>query len=324
MKAFILEGDSTRTELVRAAIARQWPDGKVTTAQDGAAAAISELTDLSLVVVDCAAAQDALAGICKRTDAAVVAAGGPGDLAALAAALEAGAAAMLIVDPSAQAGMQVVLARAVEQAQARREMDLLRRRVYALQTQLADKDRQLRNAQVEKQELALADPLTDLCTRRRFCEALRIEFDRVRRYGAPVSCIMVDIDHFRHINNSHGFEVGDGVLQRLAEILSDHARRSDLVARYADEELAVLCPHTAKEGALTAGERIRLAVAEETFGGPELSFEVTVSVGIASFPDEGIETPNDLLNAADGVLRRAKAEGRNRVCVYGDDPRIEE
>ncbi len=326
MKVIVIEGDAARADALLAALKPRWPDcvAERVSFEEWEGSLASEA---DLVAVDCAAgvgAVDAVREARRQGAAAVVAFGSPADLDCLADALAAGAHQQLVLPSDGFAHAAVVIQKAIEQGKQRRELQWLKRQAQSLQVQLADKDRLLRQMHREKADLAPSDSLTQLLNRRHFCQRLRSEFDRVRRYEAPVSCLMADIDHFRRVNSEHGFEAGDAVLVRIAEILAEHARSSDLVCRYGAEEFALLCPHTGKEGAVVAAERIWRAVAEEAFGEPDRPFRVTVSIGVASFPDEGIESPDQLLSAAEAALREAKNAGRNRVCVFGSDPRIED
>lgn len=166
----------------------------------------------------------------------------------------------------------------------------------------------------ELERLATTDPLTGLANRRAFLMRAREEVDRAARHGRPMSVVMIDIDHFKVINDRHGHDVGDQVLQRVAALVRDTVRQSvDVVARFGGEEFVLLLPETGLAGARILAERIRKAFEEslvDTDGGP-VSF--TASFGVEEFRtalDTGVET---VLKRADDALYRAKAAGRNRV-----------
>ena len=329
MKTLMLEGDSARAQSVRAAIHALWPDSEIVSVPDGQALCTSAQTGVDLVVVGCASAPadvgEVVAAMTDQTDAPIVVSGSASDLPAMVGALEAGASDYLVLAPEAEGLVRAVLQRSADALGLRREMDVVRRRVRGLQAQIADKDRQIRNMARQTQDLSPVDPLTELSNRRHFSQRLRTELERTQRYQFPISCLMVDLDHLRHINNSYGFDAGDDAMARIAEILLHHARRSDVVSRYGAEEFALLFPHTPKDGAVCAAERIRQAVAEEEFGLPgQRNFSMTVSVGVAAFPDPDLDSADHLVDGADKALRQAKAEGRNRVCVLGADPRLED
>jgi len=320
MKAVIFAADSGRSDAVQAGIAKQWPGSVVEQFDATARPSPSALAQAELVVVDCAAhgANPAalVATVIELSEAPVVATGATSDLEPIACALDAGASAYIVVGDS-DCMVDAVLRKLVKPVRAGQEVASLGRQIESLQRHLADRDRMLRNADREKRELAQTDPLTQLSTRPHFVQRLRIECDRAKRYHAPIACLMIDIDHFRHMNNTHGVDAGNDALKRIAEILLDHARGSDVVCRYGGEEFAVLLPHTDVTGALSAAERVRAAVADEDFG-------LTVSVGLCTFPEADAQSDSQLLDGAERALKHAKADGRNRVCVYGKDPRFDE
>lgn len=131
---------------------------------------------------------------------------------------------------------------------------------------------------------------------------------------------MIDVDHFKHFNDTHGHLMGNEVLVRVASILTETVRDTDIVARYGGEEFAVILPKTPKEMAKNFAERLRHAVETYDFPGGEKqpNGRLTISVGLASYPEDG-SPANDvvaLIEFADQALYKAKLEGRNRVCVY--------
>jgi two-component system cell cycle response regulator len=132
-----------------------------------------------------------------------------------------------------------------------------------------------------------------------------------------VTLLMIDIDHFKRINDTYGHLVGDEVLREVAKTLQREARTVDIVARYGGEEFCVILPETTAEGALAFGERVRAriasqpAVSDKDFRG----LHISVSVGVATIPNERVSSPEDLIALADEALYRAKEQGRNRVCA---------
>jgi diguanylate cyclase (GGDEF)-like protein/PAS domain S-box-containing protein len=163
-------------------------------------------------------------------------------------------------------------------------------------------------------ELSRTDPLTGLLNRRAFDEVLENEFSRFRRNGVACSLMILDVDHFKSINDSHGHPVGDGVLQMLARTCQQHRRSYDTVARFGGEEFCVLLPGTALADASHAAEDLRRrisALAMRTPSGATLA--VSVSIGVAGVRASD-ETFSELVERADRALYRAKHSGRNRVC----------
>jgi two-component system, cell cycle response regulator len=164
--------------------------------------------------------------------------------------------------------------------------------------------------------LAHTDPLTQLLNRRALTVRLVAELERVRRYNAPLTVLMIDVDHFKLVNDTYGHIAGDLVLEELGLTLQRAARSVDTVARYGGEEFVVALPETGEQGAMSFAERLRTKVEWNSFSiGKGQTIRVTVSVGLATFEGVRVETAEDLLDAADKALYRAKQSGRNVVAI---------
>ena len=166
--------------------------------------------------------------------------------------------------------------------------------------------------------LATRDQLTGLLNRREFDRILEEEAERARRFGHPFALVMVDVDHFKGINDAHGHPVGDVVLREVAKRLSDQVRTVDRVARFGGEEFAIVVMESDRAAALETAQRICAAVQ----GVPVLAHDmlplmVTVSAGVASLPQDA-GTPEALIAAADKALYAAKAAGRNCAVGFGN------
>lgn len=166
--------------------------------------------------------------------------------------------------------------------------------------------------QEELRYLAETDPLTDTYNRRALVEKLSHEIDRTQRYGTVLACLMLDIDNFKQVNDTFGHLMGDRVLRHLAGILRREQRSVDIVARYGGEEFVVLLPETGLPGARMFAERILRRVGGHDFGDGSRTVNITVSIGIATFPDDRVEDGESLLRFADSNLYKAKKDGRNR------------
>ena len=169
------------------------------------------------------------------------------------------------------------------------------------------------NARLEV--LAHTDPLTQLLNRRALTARLTSELDRARRYQSVLTLLMVDLDHFKDVNDNNGHLVGDDVLREVAGLLQVAIRSVDVVARYGGEEFVIVLPETPLAGAITFAERVRVQIERHPFCEAEGPLHVTASVGVAVYPGDGVESVEDLFLRADDALYRAKAEGRNRVAV---------
>lgn len=167
----------------------------------------------------------------------------------------------------------------------------------------------------DARQRAVTDGLTGLYNHAHFKELLALEFARCKRYGAPLSLLLVDVDFFKKINDTYGHLTGDVVLRRVAHALRGQVRDCDWVARYGGEEMAILLPSTDLKGALVVAERIRRFVRDMVFMTEEkLQIPpITVSIGVAQ--QRKTDTPTELINRADQALYHAKSNGRNQVCA---------
>jgi diguanylate cyclase (GGDEF)-like protein len=184
-----------------------------------------------------------------------------------------------------------------------------------LEAQVQERTRQLQEANARLEQLTLTDDVTGLYNQRFLHARLEEEFQRARRYNASLAVMMLDLDKFKHVNDSHDHLFGSRVLRRVGELLRHAVRDTDLVIRYGGDEFAVILPHTSLSEAAVVGERVRALVEGNDVGDESTSWRATVSVGVASLLECDAQTPKDLLRAADQALYRAKADGRNRIAA---------
>ena len=171
-------------------------------------------------------------------------------------------------------------------------------------------------------ELAMVDGLTGLFMRRYFDARIEEEIERSKRYGSAFSVVMIDVDDFKHLNDSHGHLIGDRVLRGIAIVVKSQMRGVDTAARYGGEEIALILPRTEMVSAYNVGERIRAAIAElriTTDTETSQALRVTASFGIASYPESKARDGEDLVRRADRALYRAKKTGKNRVELFWSD-----
>jgi len=170
------------------------------------------------------------------------------------------------------------------------------------------------------ENLSITDELTGIANRRHFEWRLAEEVERARRYQYPLSALMLDLDHFKRVNDTYGHQIGDIVLQQIAQRLKRVLRRTDFLARYGGEEFVVLAPQTPADRALILAERLRQVIAESPISvSPDLQLRITISIGVAVFPEHA-QNGNELVRAADEALYKAKQTGRNRVCLFEPEP----
>ena len=174
----------------------------------------------------------------------------------------------------------------------------------------------VKKAQAKMAEMSTVDELTKLHNRRYFIEALEGEFERASRYEIEMALIMMDMDHFKGINDTYGHPAGDMVLSEIGRILKEHVRRNDITCRYGGEEFAVILPNASRDNIYAAYDRFREMVSEHLFEYESNQFHITVSIGIAF--SNNAESANDLLSQADQALYQAKDTGRNKTVTYMD------
>jgi two-component system cell cycle response regulator len=178
-------------------------------------------------------------------------------------------------------------------------------RAYDLEAAKTDRER--------FQFLANTDPLTACLNRRAMLDRLERELARARRYRHQLSVLMIDIDWFKTINDTRGHLVGDSVLRKLGEMLKQEARSVDIVARYGGEEFTVILPDTDLEGGTTFAERLRERAEHYDFSEAGDPLTATISIGVATFADDGEMTAETMIERSDTALYRAKQAGRNKV-----------
>jgi diguanylate cyclase (GGDEF)-like protein len=222
--------------------------------------------------------------------------------------------ANLITSDGMRIGTLCVLDTKVRTLSAHQRNLLMRlaRQVMALM-ELRQRDRELALALAAMQRLASEDGLTGLMNRRALLEALQREVERCKRRGSALSVVMMDLDHFKDVNDRHGHAMGDAVLRGVSTTLRSGIRAVDIAGRYGGEEMCLVLPDTDAAGAATVAESLRAAIAAQPYEDGQQSVNVTASFGVASFAKDGYDNVDKLLRAADEALYRAKTTGRNRV-----------
>ena len=178
---------------------------------------------------------------------------------------------------------------------------------------LEDTRRRLRQQNTLLRDLAVVDELTGLYNRRFFDRRLKYETERFHRYGKSLSLALLDVDHFKAVNDRYGHPMGDTVLRKFATITQSSIRRVDLLARYGGEEFAILMPETDSKGSRIVGERVRTIVGSAALQSGDTTIQLTISVGIASIGPGWSGDAEGIIRLADQALYKAKHQGRN--CV---------
>jgi diguanylate cyclase (GGDEF)-like protein len=199
--------------------------------------------------------------------------------------------------------------------QSRRAKEELEKALDELDRRVIERTRELTEANRKLRELSMTDCLTGLFNQRHFLRELETEFGKALRYGRSLALLLVDIDHFKDVNDRYGHPCGDLVLRNVAGLLKGRLRKSDITARIGGDELAIILPETTMSKALAVAKKLRWYLGKSSLACNGKSFRITCSIGLAAVPDRGIENWNALLESADKSLYRAKREGRNTVVA---------
>jgi len=195
-----------------------------------------------------------------------------------------------------------------------RERDLYARELQVIRDLYKEKLKEIEMMREEAIRLSYTDDLTGIYNHRFFIEQLTLEVERQKRYPTPLSLLMIDIDYFKHYNDTNGHLAGDQALRNIAMLIQRGVRQSDIVARYGGEEFSAILINAGREKALEIAERVRRNVADTRFPNENAqpNKDLTVSVGVAIF-SSSISTLTDLIREADHALYLAKKCGRNRI-----------
>ena len=201
--------------------------------------------------------------------------------------------------------------------QLRKTREQLRLGEQTLNQQITE----IQELQIQLSEQAIHDPLTGLFNRRYLDTTMARELARCEREGQLLILMMIDIDHFKKVNDTYGHQMGDEVLKKLAAMLIEQVRTTDVACRYGGEEFLLLLPNMSLGKALLRAEQWRSAFSATTVLLGEVLIQTTLSIGIATYPDNG-KSAEELISCADLAMYRAKTEGRNRVVLFGTDTAI--
>lgn len=178
----------------------------------------------------------------------------------------------------------------------------------------------IRDLKEEIARVTTTDDLTGLHNRAYFHQRLESELSRAKRYNIPTSCMLLDIDFFKVVNDMYGYDWGDVLLKQITEVLKRHVRKADVLSRYGDEEFLILLPNTEEDSAYIFAERLRKDIERLEFlpEGEQERHPITISGGISSFPflNNADETANTLIRYAEHALYNAKKRGKNKIIQF--------
>ena len=167
----------------------------------------------------------------------------------------------------------------------------------------------------QTKKLAVTDGLTGISNRPNMEQSLLSEFERSKRYNSPLSVVLLDVDHFKDVNDSYGHQKGDEILVTFASILKKFCRANDIAARYGGEEFLMILPQSNAQGAFKIAERVREEIMKMSFVGNDSKFSVTTSCGVAELNRDYMKNTDQLINVADNAMYEAKNSGRNKTII---------
>lgn len=316
-RILIVEDDADQRLIIREVLRQHFPGGAISEAASRAEAGRFEPDELDLVLCDYnlpdGTAEDVMSDLHARGDVTFVVVTGDncGDTAA--SMIRAGASDYVVKLGGYTSAIPLAVEKNLEVARLRREHK------STLQ-EVEEKNEQLQRLTSELAEAAATDVLTGLYNRRQL-ERIQTEmFDRAYRYGEQLACVMLDMDGFKKLNDTHGHAAGDAVLVAMGAALQSQMRRADVAARYGGDEFVLLLPHTDEQDAMMAVDRLREGLTcrlpRVNVNGAMVLAPVTISAGVASVSASGASSGAELVAAADKALYAAKVGGRNRtVCM---------
>lgn len=167
----------------------------------------------------------------------------------------------------------------------------------------------------QTKKLAVTDGLTGISNRPNMEQSLLSEFERSKRYNSPLSIVLLDVDHFKNVNDSYGHQKGDEILVTFASVLKKFCRANDTAARYGGEEFLMILPQSNAQGAFKIAERVREEIMKMSFVGNDSKFSVTTSCGVAELNRDYMKNTDQLINVADNAMYEAKNSGRNKTII---------
>lgn len=324
-RALIVDDDPDHAHLLADALTTYYqvgPNSRITceyTARDALAQPLGEydviLLDLHMPDMDGLAMLERVLG---RADVPVIFVTGEQDLTIAAQAVEAGAQDYVVKHGDYLLAIPAIVQKNISLHRIKLEHDRLQMRLQWMLQELKQKNEQLEASMKQLKTMATTDPLTGLNNRRYFNEQLRQKFAEALRYEHDLSCVMLDLDHYKQFNDTLGHQKGDELLQVVAEEIRAALRESDIAARYGGDEFILLLPHSDAEAASSVAERIRNRLARNCHPNKRLRFPVTLSIGIASTSEDHPNSDEGLVSMADRALYRAKETGRDRIVTFTD------
>jgi diguanylate cyclase (GGDEF)-like protein len=324
-RILIVDDNADHCELLSDALGMYYrfgPDSCILAVHTASACLEQPLKDFDLVLLDLhlpdISGLEVLEEILTRADVPVIFVTGDQDISVAAEAIQRGAQDYVVKHGDYLFAIPVIVEKNIALHKIKLEHDRLELRLQWMLEELKHKNQQLEESMEKLKRMATTDALTGLNNRRYFSEQLERQFSEAVRYDTDLCCCMIDLDHYKQLNDSLGHQVGDEILQLMARRIDDCLRSSDIAARYGGDEFVLLLPHTSSAEAHAVVRRLRESMAEVTREHAKIRTPVTLSIGVASLRDDFPATADALVSMADRALYRAKELGKDRIMAFRD------
>ena len=319
IKLLIIEDDPDQRDLIRETLEERFGAGTVVTAGSRAEALANDLSAFDLILSDYhlpdATGMELLEDIQSRCVTPVIMVTGENVGRIATEAIRRGATDYVVKFGDYLFTIPLVVEKNLTVAKMKRENEKLRAELEGALREVWDKNAQLEQSLKKIEEVAATDPLTGLYNRRHFGKVLGQLFSEAQRYDTDLSCVMIDLDGYKQLNDTHGHQLGDQLLMAAGRVISANMRQMDVAARYGGDEFVLLLPRAAGDEAARVVQRIREEFRQASSILLRRNEGVSMSVGISSLRGDEPTGIEPLIAAADAALYRAKAAGRNRVVI---------
>lgn len=317
LRLLVIEDDPDQRDLIQGTLEAKFGDGTVVAVGTRAEALQQPLDSFNLILSDFnlpdATGMELLQQIQERSRTPVIMVTGENVGRIASEAISKGATDYVVKFGDYLFTIPLVVEKNLAVARIRRENERLRTELQSALNEVREKNAQLVQSLMKIEEVAATDPLTGLYNRRHFGQVLEQLFSEAVRYTSDLSCVMIDLDGYKQLNDTHGHQLGDQILVVAGKVIASNLRKMDVAARYGGDEFILLLPRTGMDDAICVAQRIR-----EEFGltsGALLRRNqgVGMSIGVSSMMNDHPPSTDQLVSTADAALYRAKTAGRNRV-----------
>jgi diguanylate cyclase (GGDEF)-like protein len=319
LRLLIIEDDADQQDLIRETLEDHFGRGTVIAVDSRKAALLQDLSSFNLILTDYnlpdACGMDLLDELRTRCNTPVIMVTGENVGHIAVDAIKRGATDYVVKLGDYLFTIPLVIEKNLTMAKVKQENEVLRKELESTLIELKSKNEQLETSLKTVQQMAATDPLTGLYNRRHFGRVLEQLFAEAQRYETDLSCVMIDVDGYKQINDKHGHQIGDHLLITASKVISANLRRMDVAARYGGDEFVILLPHADTREAASVAQRVRDDFYHASASVLKTGAGVRLSIGIGSFKLNSPVGHEQLIAFADKALYRAKETGRNRIVV---------